>query len=408
MANVVISAFAHQRVTIGTEMALDINITGKPDDVFIEGLLEGFWTNWKDPTLEVRGTGSRLISNVPFTVKAVRGSDDPVTRSGTFSVIPAAPVITNPGKQNLVRGINNEFIVSISNSPSKVHAVGPWLGMKYEPHPSGIRIFGDVPEVLSVPSASQNILVTAETGALRDTLKIGFDVLSNFIYSAANGDDIYRIQLNDSARSVSSDLDFDTNLSQIRYLASDSDYLYYGSIAKRKDVYRVPRGTGDGQSVNGTKISSFAYNGGGIVIDGNDAYREEEGSQSAQIRVFNKSTGATRRTFRIDFSRWARGLAIDGDDLIVLLVRSNVTGQHLRWYDKRTANGQIATHTREVRLPNTNKQYMDITIFDGKIFVTNSTSKTITSIDIKTGAVVETYNVPSSLSGMYGIVMQVG
>ena len=407
----VISAFAHQRVTIGTQMALDINITGNPDHAYIEGLLEGFHTNWNDPILQVRGAATRLIANVPFTVKALKATKDPLTRTGVLSVVPAAPVITNPGKQTFIRSIENEIIVNISNSPSKVRAVGPWVGMKSDSHPDGIRISGIVPEVShAIPSADQKIRVTAESGALMDEVEIDFDFKNPFFYGAANGDDLYRLQLNDSDKSVSSDLNFDTHLSQIRYLASDLDYLYYGSITSdyhRKRVFRVPRGTGNGLSVDGTQIGGFVDVGSGIVIEGNDVYRAEEGRQSAQIKVFNKSTGAPRRTFRLDFPRWARGIAIDGDDLIVLIARSGVNRQHLRWYNKTTRNGTIANHTREVQLPNRYLAYSDIVVFNKKIFVTHYQTKTIIAIDIETGNVVATYTLPTSLPGMYGITMEV-
>lgn len=406
----VISAFAHQRVTIGTQLALDINITGNPDHAYIEGLLEGFHTNWSDPTLQVRGAATRLLTNVPFTVKALKATKAPLSRTGVLSVVPAAPVITNPGKQKFVRGIENEFIVNISNSPSKVRAVGPWVGMKYGSHPDGgIRIFGIVPEVShAIPSADQKIRVTAESGALMDEVEIGFDLKTPFFYGADSSDDIYRIALNDSDKSVSSDLNFDTNVSLIRYLAADEDYLYYASESssggdRRKRVYRVPRDTGNGQSVDGTQVGSFAHTGTGIVIEGNDAYRVEDGPQSKQIRVFNKSTGSTNRTFRIDIPSRARGIAIDGDDLIVLIWRQN--RMYLRWYNKSTSNGSIANNTREVALPNNGLQFYDLAVFDKKIFVTHTRNKTITTIDIETGSVVATYTLPSSLRGMYGITI---
>lgn len=404
----VISAFAHQRVTIGTQLALDINITGNPDHAYIEGLLEGFHTNWNDPILQVRGAATRLITNVPFTVKALKATKDPLTRTGVLSVVPAAPVITNPGRQTLIRGIENEILVNISNTPSKVRAVGPWVGIKSESHPDGVLISGIVPEVShAIPSADQKIRLTAESGALMDEVEIGFDLKTPFFYGGAAGDDIYRIALNDSDKSVSSDLNFDTNISLIRFLASDPDYLYYGSEDtsnnRNKRFYRVPRGTGNGLSIDGTQIGSFAYSGTGIVIDGNDAYRIENGPQGRQIRVFNKSTGSTNRTFRLDLPGNGRGIAIDGDDLIVLTWRQN--RHYLRWYNKNTSNGSIANNTREVALPNNGLYNYDIAVFDKKVFVTHYRNKTITAIDIETGTVVATYTLPSSLPGMYGITV---
>ena len=421
----VISAFAHQRVTIGTEMALDINITGNPDHAYIEGLLEGFYTNWKDPTLQVRGAATRLLNNMPFTVKALKATKEPLTRTGILSVVPAAPVITNPGRQKFVRGLENAFIVNIANSPSRVRAVGPWVGMRYGSHPDGgIRIFGIVPEVShAIPGADQKIRVTAESGALMDEVEIDFDLLNMNIYVGINSDDIHRIQLNDTDKSISSDLSFDTDHSEIRYLASDADYIYYGTISsggtdKRKRFYRVPRSTGNGQSVNATLVHTFVNTASGIVIDGNDGYRLEHPSGNKQIRVFNKSTGATIRTFRLNFSVGGNGIAIDGDDLIVLVSFSS-TNHRLRWYNKKTANGQTASHTKEISLRSFNLiAYNDLAVFRRTLFITmldrsGRDDNKITTIDIDTGAVIQTYSVPSSFFAsnshrMYGITVEVG
>ena len=418
----VISAFAHQRVTLGTEMALDINISGNPDYAYIDGLLDGFYTNWKNPTLEVRGASSRLISNVQFTVKAVKGTEE-LTRVGLFSVVPAAPVITHPGRQKFVRGVENEFLVKISNSPSQVRARGPWVGLKSASLPDGVRIFGIVPEVShAVPGAAQKIRLTAESGALKDEAEIDFDLLNRYFYVGINSDDIYRVKFNESDKSISSDLSFDTNHSEIRFLASDADYIYFrsissGGIDKRKRVYRVPRATGNGQSVNATLLHSSVNVCSGIVIDGNDGYSFEHPTGNEQIRVFNKSTGATIRTFRLNFSAYGAGIAIDGDDLIVLVNYSS-SNQRLRWYNKNTANRRTANHTKEVRLQRyTRGAYNDLAIFDRTLFITlvdryGNTDGKIITIDINTGSVIQTYSVPSSFfpgtnQDIYGITVVV-
>lgn len=423
MAFGVISPFAHQRVTLGTEMALDINISGNPDYAYIDGLLDGYYTNWKRPILEVRGAATRLTSNVPFTVKAIKGSEL-LTRAGLFSVVPAAPVITHPGRQKFVRGVENSFIVPISNSPSQVRASGPWVGMRVGTEPGvGARIFGIVPEVShAIPNADQKIRMTAESGALKDDVEIGFDLLNRYFFVAINSDDIYRIQFNESEKSISSDLSFDTNISEIRYLASDEDYIYYGAIgSNHTKVNKVPWDTGNGQSVNATLVQTFSR-GSGIVIDGNDGYRLEDTSRSSpsgqQIRVFNKSTGATVRTFRLNYTGYGGGIAIDGDDLIVQVYYS-FRDQRLRWYNKNTANGVTASHTREVRLRRYARgAYSDLAIFDRTLFITltdryGTTDGKIITIDIDTGAVIHTYSVPSSFypgnnQDMFGITVAVG
>ena len=323
---VAIGAFAKQNITINTEVALDINITGNPDDAYIDGLLEGFYTNWVDPTLQVRGTATRLVNNSPFTVEAVKGSNAPVTRSGTFSVVPAAPVISSVPRQTLIRGFENEIIVPVSNNPSSVRAKGKWSGMKYEPHPDGIRIFGTVPakDSAKLTFEEDTITVYAETGSLTDQQEIEVSLAEVFFYGVRNTDDIYRIKLIDDGEDISSDLDFATNIGQIRYLVIDDTYIYFKGIGNRDRIYRVPLHTSDGQSVNATQIARFSFNGFGIAIDGNDGYTIENTARNEQIRVFNKNTGATLRTFRLDWNYYGRGIAIDGDDIIVVHIQDDV------------------------------------------------------------------------------------
>ena len=191
-----IRPIAHQNITIDTEFMLNVNITGNPTQAWVEGLLEGFHTDWDPPILRVRGTATRLITNTPFTVHNSNGE----SRAATFSVNPAAPVITNPGRQTFYRGIENEFIVEIANSPSIVRATSPWIGMKYEPHEQGIRIFGHVPAdtaaAISIPGANQIIRITAKTGSLTDELEIPFEISGAvFAYIVDSSDDrIYYVR----------------------------------------------------------------------------------------------------------------------------------------------------------------------------------------------------------------------
>lgn len=411
MAFGVISAFAHQRVTIGTELALDIRITGNPDHAYIEGLLEGFYTNWKDPTLEVRGAATRLVNNVPFTVKALKGSESPLSRSGVLSVIPSAPVITHPGRQKFVRGVENEFIVKISNSPSKLRAVGPWVGMKYASHPSGIRIFGIVPEVShAIPSAARRIRVTAESGDLKDEADIAFDLLNSYIYtseSKTTGTTFYRIKLNEADKTVSSDLRFSTNRNRTYTMTADDTYIYFsGFHTWTGNLLRVPINTGNGQSATATRINSEVSLDGSPAVEGNSLYLLlNPNSGSRTIKVVNKSNASTLKSFSIAVNVVCRGIAIHGDDLIVNVTGTTGRGQKLQWYNKNTANGATATHTREVDL---SKTYLDIAVLGDTLYLTDGSGKTITTMDIETGEIIATYTLPSSLPGMGGITIGVG
>ena len=408
MAFGVIGAFAHQRVTLGTEIALDINITGNPDYAYIEGLLEGFYTNWNDPTLEVRGAARRLIANVPFTVKALKGSEEPLTRAGLFSVVPAAPVITHPGKQKFIRGIENEFIVNISNSPSKVRAVGPWVGVRSDSHPDGVRVSGIVPEVShAIPDADQKIRLTAESGALMDEVEIDFDLISRVIYTCnyTNTDTtFYRVQLNESDKSVSSDLRFSINRRWTWGMTADDTYIYINNSHGFTSVlYRVPINTGDQETADFEKINNVNLKGY-PAVDGDSLYLLSNTTGNRTIKVVNKSNASTIKSFRINVNVGCRGIAIDGDDLIVLVSDNNTSGHKLRWYNKNTANGRTATHTREVSLPNKYLGYFDIAVFNNQIFITPG-GNTIRTIDIETGNFIATYTAPSSFQTLRGIAI---
>lgn len=166
-----IAPFANQQITINTELSLDIAITGNPARVVVEGLLEGFHYHWTGSVVQIRGTATRLVINAPFTVLA-----DSESRSASFNVVPAAPVITTLPQQTLIRGIVNEFIIPVSNNPTQVAVRGAWMGMKYEPHPQGIRVFGEVPlpadADFTITDGSLDVQVA--TGSLTDTAQIPF------------------------------------------------------------------------------------------------------------------------------------------------------------------------------------------------------------------------------------------
>ncbi len=166
-----ISPFANQQITINTEFRLDIAITGNPTRVVVDGLLEGFYYHWTGSVVQIRGTATRLITNAQVTVRA-----DTVSRSALFTVVPAAPVITSLPRQTLIRGVANEFIIPVSNNPTQVAVRGAWMGMKYEPHPQGIRVYGTVPLAtdanFTITEGTLDVQVT--TGTLTDTAQIPF------------------------------------------------------------------------------------------------------------------------------------------------------------------------------------------------------------------------------------------
>lgn len=314
-----IANIAHQNITIDTEFMLDVNITGNPTQAWIEGLLEGFHTDWDAPTLRVRGTATRLISNTPFTVRNSNGE----SRSATFSVNPAAPVITNPGRQTLYRGIENEFIVEIANSPSIVRAAGPWIGMKYEPHPQGIRIFGDVPAstdaAISIPGTQRSIRVTAETGQLTDTLDVAFDI-SDAVFA-------YILE------------SIDRRIYYVRFLPAD------GQAATIVEWYNLPTGL----------IQPI-----GLARGNGNFYVPKRTDRSVYVfpeNIENEGTPETADVRRFDMPALPRfsamsGALLDGNSLIVYM--SDISNAAYRRYyvvPENTAHDTTAVATKRLRNP---------------------------------------------------------
>ena len=244
--------------------------------------------------------------------------------------------------------------------------------------------------------------------------RVGFDLLNDFIYSSAGTTDIYRLRLNESDKTVSSDLRFTTDRDRTYLLASDDTYIYLTGFHRFSgNLRRVPINTGDGQTVTASEINDVSLDASGMAVEDNNLYLLINTAGNRTIKVVNKSNGSTIREFRINVNVGCNGLVIHGDDLIVLVigdVRQDRV-QYLRWYDKNTVNGGMATHKKQVDLAapnsprNTYWHYRDITAFDNKVFVTLPGNKTITLLDIETGDVVATYTVPSSLPAMYGITI---
>lgn len=404
-----IAAIAHQNVTINTEMSLDINISGNPDFAYIVGLLEGYYTNWNDPTLEVRGAAKRLITNLPFKIIAIKGSET-ITRQGSMSVIPAAPVITNPGRQRLVRGIENEINIKIANSPSTVRVTGPWIGMEVQTTPDGRKISGIIPGVShAIPNADQNIQVVAETGNLRDQTQIDFDLEDPVYAYLHRNDTIYVIFVNNHANGTVLTEDdilrtFSVHSSySIADIAIDGDNLYLihsSNTGLRTQVFRIDRTTPDGKTgtvgikvlgdldrrpggsrglgldsqnffinfyttfkvylrsrVNQNAVRSITLDnkthGSGAVVDGNDFYYTARVMNQDRIVVIDKNTTSSRvnakRTIIPPENGTIYGMDIIGNKLYAMLWAGG-TGK-LIIIDKNTPDGDVAVPTFTLTLP---------------------------------------------------------
>ena len=72
MATPTIEAISTQDITIDTDYALEIGITGDPEEVTVGGLLEGFHYSWDadNDTLTIAGEATRLLGDAIWVVSA--------------------------------------------------------------------------------------------------------------------------------------------------------------------------------------------------------------------------------------------------------------------------------------------------------------------------------------------------
>ena len=138
-----IEAIDEQTITIGTEdYDLVIDITGNPDEVEVTGDMEGFGQDWDAANNQlhiVAREAKRLVSMAEWRIKLTKGTET-LSRTIIYNVVPAAPVITNPGNLVFYRGISdpdvgdgNYQFIEIANEPSVVRVSGDLTGLVATP-----------------------------------------------------------------------------------------------------------------------------------------------------------------------------------------------------------------------------------------------------------------------------------
>lgn len=169
---ITIAPFSHQEIPLNTEFMLNVGITGEPEEVRVRGDLHGFRGVW-NPTVrqvEVRGIADRIVYDAPFTIHA-----DSVQRDGTFSVVPIAPVIVDPGRQTFYKDDYNLLEVELQNQVNEAKVIADWVGLTYNPGENMAVIEGNVPdENFSFDDGDIELNVLSPVGT--DELMIPFDI----------------------------------------------------------------------------------------------------------------------------------------------------------------------------------------------------------------------------------------
>ena len=188
MATPTIEAISTQDITIDTDYALEIGITGDPEEVTVGGLLEGFHYSWDadNDILTIAGEATRLLGDAIWVVSAKEtSSSTAVTSEITYNVVSGAPIIQETGAITVYKGVETNVFVEIQNTPTQIRSDGLLLGLKSEIEsiPSededadpteGVRIAGMIPSdaELTVSSENANINTSNDGGEDSYTLPV--------------------------------------------------------------------------------------------------------------------------------------------------------------------------------------------------------------------------------------------
>jgi len=123
---VVITPFFHQNILVGTPFSFDIDVSGNPIHVSVEGRLKGFKYHWTGTHIEWRGISNSYAVNEEVIIIA-----DNERYTGTFSIVPITPIISDLSPVNISRGIQVSIPIPITGHVTDLVIRGPWIGLEY-------------------------------------------------------------------------------------------------------------------------------------------------------------------------------------------------------------------------------------------------------------------------------------
>lgn len=409
-----VEAIDAQNIPVLTEnYELEIDIGGEPERAYVDGDMEGFYHTWSasDAKIRIKSEAvTRLISDAIWNVHLVKGTRT-LDAEIIYNVVPSAPVIADPGQQDLIRDIEFSLDIGIANKPTVARGSGLLTGLKYGPREDGeegLNIAGKLPRDAGLTESTFNAAIYAENNGGADTVDVPFNILLPVFYGAKFGNatqntTIYRFQLNGNGNDISSDLSFTISstfsATNTVSMAIDADYIYFHYNNQR--VYRVARNTGDGQSVTPTELF---FDGHifpkGLSVDANYLYVSHHFAGRGDIFRRNKSDGSADARLILGTSNGhPLGTAFHGSNFVAL---DNVDDR-LYFY---SISGTTVTAVKSIGLPT--GIYRDIDIIGDVIYVTERSHK-IHAVDATLAdgttltAFEATYNVPSAMRELEGI-----
>ena len=169
-----------QALTLDTDYAIEVEITGDPDEVTAEGKWDGWYYDWDANTelLTISGNANTVLSDATWALTATKGTES-VEEDVDYSVAPPAPVITEPQNLIITAGTDYEatpIAIAIANSPSVVRMEGLLLGLYFEVTGTVVEIKGMLPSDVELTVTSGTLEIYASNGGGEDTVTPSFTI----------------------------------------------------------------------------------------------------------------------------------------------------------------------------------------------------------------------------------------
>ena len=175
-----IETLDEQALTLDTDYDIEIEITGNPTEVTVEGDWEGWHYDWDadNDMLTISGNAAVAVSDATWSVTAEKGAQT-VEEDVTYTVSSPAPVITEPANLTITAGTDYDatpISIAIANNPSVVRLTGLLVGMTYATTSTGVDIMGMLPSNVEVTVTSGTVEIFASNNGGEDTVTPTFTI----------------------------------------------------------------------------------------------------------------------------------------------------------------------------------------------------------------------------------------
>ena len=166
----IIDIVDEQFLVIDADYSMTFNIQNSPTTVTVGGLYKGqFDYDWDSDNGEctIEGHPELLIFGEVWTVTATKGRYTR-TRKIIWNVVPAAPVISEPGIIEVVKGVDFRHSIGIRNKANLIDVRGLLVGADFEPSDPGVDIVGNIDRDLEFTVSEGPFDVFAQNGGGSD------------------------------------------------------------------------------------------------------------------------------------------------------------------------------------------------------------------------------------------------